>query len=89
MVSGFEVLRHTWVTDGSVGPSAATDVWTQERLSVDFGSQYRISDRFSVYFNAKNLTNTALKLTEGPADNRVVQREFDGVTLQVGVNIEL
>ena len=58
-----------------MGPSAATDIWTQERLSVDFGSQYKISDAFSVYFNAKNLTNTALKLTEGPADNRVIQHE--------------
>jgi outer membrane receptor protein involved in Fe transport len=72
-----------------VGPSAATDIWTQERLSVDFGSQYRISDAFSVYFNAKNLTNTALKLTEGPADDRVIQREFYGITLQAGVNIKL
>ena len=72
-----------------MGPSAATDVWTQERLYVDFGSQYQISDMFSVYFNAKNLTNTALKFTEGPADNRVIQREFYGVTLQAGVNIKL
>lgn len=72
-----------------VGSSTATDVWTQQRLSVDFGSQYRISDAFSVYFNAKNLTNTALKITEGPADNRVIQREFYGMTLQAGVNIKL
>jgi TonB-dependent receptor len=72
-----------------VGSSAATDIWTQERLSVDFGSQYRISDAFSVYFNARNLTSTALKITEGPADNRLIQREFYGVTLQAGVNIKL
>ena len=44
---------------------------------------------FSVYFNAKNLTNTALKLTEGSGDNRVIQREFYGMTLQAGVNIKL
>jgi TonB-dependent receptor len=72
-----------------VGPSAATDVWSQERLSVDFGSQFKISDMFSVYFNAKNLTNTPLKFTEGPGDNRVIQREFYGATLQAGVNIKL
>jgi TonB-dependent receptor len=72
-----------------VGASAATDIWTQERLSVDFGSQYKITDLFSVYFNAKNLTNTALKLTEGSGDNRVIQREFYGLTLQAGVNIKL
>lgn len=37
-----------------------------------------------MYFNAKNLTNTALKATEGPGANRVIQREFYGVTLQLG-----
>ena len=67
-----------------VGGSAALDIWTQERFSVDFGSQYKITEPFSVYLNAKNLTNTALKLTEGPGPNRVIQREFYGVTLQFG-----
>jgi outer membrane receptor protein involved in Fe transport len=69
-----------------VGGSAALDIWTQERFSVDFGSQYKISEPFSVYFNAKNLTNTALKATEGPGPNRVIQREFYGITLQFGGN---
>jgi TonB-dependent receptor len=67
-----------------VGNSAALDIWTQERLSVDFGSQYHVTEAFSVYFNAKNLTNTALKLTEGAGEDRVIQREFYGVTLQFG-----
>ncbi|MDP9013544.1 MAG: TonB-dependent receptor [Pseudomonadota bacterium] len=70
----------------SVGNSAALDQWSQARLSVDLGSQYRITDPFSVYFNAKNLTNTPLKFTEGPGENRVIQREYYGVTLQVGGN---
>ena len=34
----------------------------------------------------KNLTHTARKLTEGSGDNRVIQREFDGLTLQIGAN---
>ena len=67
-----------------VGGSAALDIWTQERFSVDFGSQYKITEPFSVYLNAKNLTNTALKATEGPGPNRVIQREFYGLTLQFG-----
>ncbi len=67
-----------------LGNTAALDVWTQERFSVDFGSQYQISQPFSVYFNAKNLTNTPLKLTEGPGPDRVIQREFYGITLQMG-----
>lgn len=71
----------------TIGPSAATDQWTQQRLSVDFGAQYQVLQPLSVYFNLKNLTNTPLKFTEGEADNRVIQREFYGVTLQAGVNI--
>jgi TonB-dependent receptor len=73
----------------AVGASAATDVWSQQRLSVDFGSQWRISAPFSVYFNAKNLTNMPLKFTEGGGDNRVIQREFYGITLQAGFNYKL
>jgi TonB-dependent receptor len=69
-----------------VGQNAATDIWSQERVSVDFGSQYQITDPFSVYFNAKNLTNTALKFTEGAGEDRVIQREFYGITLQLGAN---
>jgi TonB-dependent receptor len=73
----------------AVGASAATDVWSQERLSVDFGSQWRVTAPFSVYFNAKNLTNTPLKFTAGHGDNRVIQREFYGITLQAGFNYKL
>ncbi len=69
-----------------LGNMAALDIWTQERLSVDFGSQYRIIDPLSVYLNLKNLTNTALKFTEGPGEERVIQREFYGMTLQFGAN---
>jgi TonB-dependent receptor len=71
-----------------VGGTAALDVWSQERLSVDFGSQYKLTEAASVYFNAKNLTNTALKFTEGPGPNRVIQREYYGTTLQFGANFE-
>jgi TonB-dependent receptor len=69
-----------------VGNTAALDIWTQERFSVDFGSQYRVTRAFNVYFNLKNLTNTALKFTEGPGEDRVIQREFYGLTLQFGGN---
>ncbi|HWW79751.1 MAG TPA: TonB-dependent receptor [Steroidobacteraceae bacterium] len=69
-----------------VGNTAALDIWTQERFSVDFGSQYRVTQAFNVYFNLKNLTNTALKFTEGPGEGRVIQREFYGLTMQFGGN---
>lgn len=67
-----------------LGNTAALDDWTQERFSVDFGSQYKVTDALGVYFNLKNLTNTPLKFTEGPGENRVIQREFYGLTLQFG-----
>jgi TonB-dependent receptor len=73
----------------AVGDASATDIWAQKRLSVDFGSQYQVTRLFSLYFNAKNLTNTALKFTEGAADNRVIQREFYGATLQAGFNFRM
>ncbi len=72
-----------------VGNTAALDIWTQERFTVDFGSQYRFTDSFNVYLNVKNLTNTPLKFTEGPGEDRVIQREFYGVTVQAGVNYKL
>jgi TonB-dependent receptor len=73
----------------SMGPTAATDVWTQERFSVDFGGSYAIGEHVSAYLNVKNLTNTALKFTEGEGDNRVIQREFYGPTVQFGLNVKL
>jgi TonB-dependent receptor len=68
----------------ALGGSAAMDAWTQGRFSLDFGSQFKVTEPFSVYFNAKNLTNTPLKFTEGPGEDRIIQREFYGVTLQFG-----
>jgi TonB-dependent receptor len=67
-----------------LGNTAALDTWTQERLSVDFGSQYKVIEPFTMYLNLKNLTNTALKFTEGPGPGRVIQREFYGTTMQFG-----
>jgi len=74
---------------GGVGNTAALDIWTQQRFTVDFGSQYRFTDSINVYLNVKNLTNTALKFTEGPGEDRVIQREFYGVTVQAGVDFKL
>jgi outer membrane receptor protein involved in Fe transport len=86
-MDGLDVTLGAYYTSRNifgVGNTAATDIWTQQRLSVDFGSQYKVTEAFGVYFNAKNLTNTALKFTEGPGDDRVIQREFYGITLQLG-----
>ena len=67
-----------------VGGSAATDQFVEPRTSVDLGSRLWVSEQFSLYFDAKNLTNTVLKFTEGRPD-RPLQREFYRETYQLGV----
>ncbi|MDE2082049.1 MAG: TonB-dependent receptor [Burkholderiales bacterium] len=68
----------------AIGGDAASDVYSEARFSLDFGSRYHLSKTFSVYFNAKNLTNTPLKFTLGSSD-RPIQRETYGRTFQFGV----
>ncbi len=72
-----------------VGGSAATDVWSQPRFSLDLGSSYAINRHLAVFFNVKNLTNTRLKFTEGPSQSRPIQREFYGKTYTAGVRLSL
>jgi TonB-dependent receptor len=89
---GLELSLGAYLTSRNIyqqGPTAATDVWTQDRFSVDFGGQYQVMDWMSVYVAAKNLTNTPLKFTDGINESRVIQREFYGTTLLAGVNIKL
>jgi TonB-dependent receptor len=68
-----------------IGGSAASDVFSEQRRSVDLGSSYAWSKNYGLYFNAKNLTNTPLIFTEG-LSSRPIQREFYGITYQAGVN---
>lgn len=69
----------------TIGQSAATDVWSDPVVQVDWGSSYQIDKHWGVYFNAKNLTNYKLEFTENPA-NRPIQREFYGPTYTAGVS---
>jgi len=64
--------------------STATDVYSEARTTVDFGGSYAFTKNLSIYGNAKNLTNTPLKFTEG-FTNRPIQREYYGPTYQVGL----
>ena len=91
-LSGLSLTLGAYYTSRNIfamGPAAATDIWTQARFSVDFGGSYRFNETVSGYLNVKNLTNTALKFTEGEGENRVIQREFYGATVQFGVNVRL
>lgn len=70
----------------SVGSSAATDVYTAARFSLDFGGSYQIRKNVGLYVNVRNILNTPLKFYEGSPD-RPIQREFYGPTVMVGLTI--
>jgi TonB-dependent receptor len=81
-LAGYLLSRNLW----AIGGTAGADLYSERRFSLDFGSSYAINKRVSVYFNAKNLTNTPLTFTEGQS-NRVIQREFYGQTYQLGADL--
>jgi TonB-dependent receptor len=68
----------------AIGGSSATDIFSEARTSVDFGSSYFITEVVKMYLNVKNLTNTPLKYTEGQS-GRPIQRETYEQTVQFGV----
>lgn len=79
-LAGYYLSRNLW----AIGGNGVPDVYSDPRFSLDFGGSYAITPKVSLYFDAKNLTNTALKFSEGTTD-RTIQREFYGATYQVGV----
>jgi hypothetical protein len=81
-LGAYYLTRNLW----AIGGDSSTDVFSEPRLSVDVGSSYALTDTASLYFNAKDLTNTALTFAEGKSD-RTIQREFYGATYQVGLNL--
>ncbi len=83
-LGGYYVSRNLF----GIGSSSGMDVFSEPRTSVDFGSSYAVTKTVSVYFNAKNLTNTPMTFTEGSSD-RVIQREFYGKTYQLGLDFKL
>ena len=70
----------------AVGTSAATDVYTASRFSLDFGGSYQIRKNVGLYLDVRNILNTPLKFYEGSPD-RPIQREFYGPTVMVGLTI--
>lgn len=69
-----------------VGSSAATDQYENARTTLDFSSRYYFEPSISLYFNAKNLTNSPLRFYEG-SNNRPIQREYYEYTLEAGVSV--
>jgi outer membrane receptor protein involved in Fe transport len=70
----------------AVGSSAATDIYTASRFSLDFGGSYQIRKDVGLYVDVRNILNTPLKFYEGSPD-RPIQREFYGPTVMVGLTI--
>ncbi|GGF43325.1 TonB-dependent receptor [Aliidongia dinghuensis] len=71
----------------AVGGSDATDTWSAARFRLDLGASYELTKNFQVYFNAKNLTDTPLKFTEGSSGNRPIQREVYDATYTAGLRM--
>jgi TonB-dependent receptor len=66
-----------------VGGNSSQDIYSEARLSADFGASYQVAKNYGVFLNIKNLTNTPMKFTEGTSD-RVIQRETYGKTVEAG-----
>ena len=60
------------------------DTYQDSRFLLDLTSSYKINKTWTVYFNAKNLTNQPLRYYEGYS-NRPIQREFYDITFEGGV----
>ena len=70
----------------SLGGSKAMDSIQDKRFTLDFGSSYAFNRHWSVYFNAKNLTNEPLRFYMG-SPSFPIQREFYDVTYEGGVKV--
>jgi TonB-dependent receptor len=75
-------------TPNTADPTGYTDVYQSERLLLDLGTTYSLNPKAGLYLNLKNLTNNPMRYSEGP-DNRPIQREFYGITIQTGVAFQL
>lgn len=81
-------LEYVGKTQFGITGSPATDNFEDHRTTLDFTSSYDIADYLTVYFNAKNLTNSPLRFYER-AENRPIQREFYSYTLESGLKLSL
>ena len=67
-----------------LGGDKALDTIQDSRFLLDLTSSYKIDRHWTIYFNAKNLTNQPLRYYEGSVD-RPIQREFYDITIEGGV----
>ncbi len=67
-----------------VGGARSGDIYTDDKTQVDLTASYAVNSHGTLYFQAKNLTNGALRYYEG-FQNRVTQREFYDVSYEAGL----
>jgi TonB-dependent receptor len=68
----------------SLGGSQLTDTTQDDRLTLDLATSYKVNSNFTLYFDAKNLTNAPLRFYIGNP-SFPIQREFYDVTYEAGV----
>jgi TonB-dependent receptor len=68
----------------TLGGTKANDVTEDDRTTLDLATAYHFTPAWSVYFNAKNLTNAPLRFYIGNP-SFPIQREFYDVTYEAGV----
>ena len=68
-----------------VGDSSATDIYSQPRFRLDADISYAFSKQLSVFFSAKNLTNTKLAFTQSSDPRYPIQREYYQADYMAGI----
>ena len=68
----------------SLGGAKQLDTIQDSRFTLDLSSSYQINNTWTIYFDAKNLTNQPLHYYEGYVD-RPIQREFYDIAVEGGV----
>jgi TonB-dependent receptor len=71
-----------------IGDDPDFDLWVASNTQLDFTADYRISDRWSIYFEASNLLDEPLELYQGSPAN-TLQNELYGRTYVLGVKVRL
>jgi TonB-dependent receptor len=82
-VAGYSVSQDLF----AIGSNRSGDVYNAKRTFLDFGSSYELAEHWVLYFDVKNLLNTAHTFYMGSSE-RVIQREFYGQTYKFGVRFD-
>lgn len=73
----------------AVGGDDSTDLYSQPRFRLDFGSTYDVMDNVQLYFDVKNITNTHLEFTQTRSKDFPVQNEFYDTDYLFGLRVKI